>query len=121
MYKQIYNKENGEPKLVKDRYVEEIGASIFDYDKEKYTDFMPPSSLYQPIYFDEETNEWIGTPYEEWKESQNKTKPYEPSSVEKDLAESQLQLFSTQLELQELRQDNADTTKETFKVKEGIE
>lgn len=69
MYKQIYNKTNGEPELVQDRYDEESAASIFDYDKDLYTDFMPPSSLYQPIYFDEELNEWVGTPYEVWKEN----------------------------------------------------
>lgn len=121
MYKQIYNKLNGEPKLIQDNYDEKSGVSIFEYDKEKYTDSMPPNNLYQPIHFDEDSNKWIGTSYEKWKEDQNDIEPYEPSTVEVDLAQSQLQLFSTQLELQELRQENADTTKELFKVKEGIE
>lgn len=121
MYKQIYSKQNGEPELIQDRYDEESDTSVFDYDKEKYTDFMPPSDLYQPICFDEDSNEWVGTSYEEWKKYQDDIKPYEPSAVEVDLAQSQMQLFTTQLELQELRQENADTTKELFKVREGIE
>ena len=60
MYKQIYNKENGEPNLIQDNYDEKSGVSIFEYDKEKYTDSMPPNNLYQPIHFDNVLNKWIG-------------------------------------------------------------
>lgn len=121
MYKQIYNKLNGEPRLVQDRYDEASDISIFEYDKEGYTDSMPPSNLYQPIHFDNVSNEWIGVAYEEWKGNQNDTEPYKPSGLEKDLAKSQIQLFATQLELKEARQENANTTKELFKLKEGLE
>lgn len=121
MYKQIYNKLNGEPRLVQDRYDEASDISIFEYDKEEHTDSMPPSNLYQPIHFDEESNEWIGVAYEEWKGNQNDTESHKPSGLEKDLAKSQMQLFSTQLELKEARQENAKTTKELFKLKEGLE
>lgn len=120
MYKQIYSKQNGEPKLIQCRYDEVTDTSIFEYDKEEYTDSMPPSNLYQPIYFDEDPNEWIGTSYEEWKEYQDDIEPYKPSTVEVDLAQSQMQLFATQLELQEARQENAKTAKELFKMKEGL-
>ena len=121
MYKQIYNKLNGEPKLIQDNYDEKSGVSIFEYDKEKYTDSMPPNNLYQPIHFDEDSNKWIGVVYEEWKGNQNDTEPYKPSKLEKDLAKSQMQLFTTQLELKEARQENAKTTKEIFKLKVGLE
>lgn len=121
MYKQIYNKLNGEPRLVQDRYDEASDISIFEYDKEGYTDSMPPNNLYQPIHFDEESNEWIGVAYEEWKGNKKDTEPYKPSVLEKDLAKSQIQLFATQLELKEARQENANTTKELFKLKEGLE
>lgn len=121
MYKQIYNKLNGEPKLIQDSYDEASDISIFEYDKEEYTDSMPPSNLYQPIHFDNVLNEWRGVTYEEWKENQNDIVPYKPSGLEKDLAKSQMQLFATQLELQEARQENAKTTKELFKMKEGLE
>lgn len=120
MYKQIYNKQNGEPKLIQDNYDEKSGVSIFEYDKEKYTDSMPPNNLYQPIHFDNTLNDWVGVAYEEWKANQNDTGSYKPSGLEKDLAKSQMQLFATQLELQEARQENAKTAKELFKMKEGL-
>lgn len=121
MYKQIYRKTDGTPELIQDRYDEESDVSIFEYDKEKYTDSMPPNNLYQPIHFDENSNEWIGVAYEEWKGNQNDTESYKPSGLEKDLAKSQMQLFATQLELQEARQENAKSAKELFKLKEGLE
>lgn len=121
MYKQIYRKKDGMPELIQDRYDEESEVSIYEYDKDLYTDSMPPSRLYQPIQFNEETNEWVGVAYEEWKGNQNDTVSYKPSGLEKDLAKSQMQLFATQLEIKEARQENAKTTKELFKMKKGLE
>ena len=98
MYKQIYNKQNGEPKLIQDSYDEKSDVSIFEYDKEKYTDSMPPNNLYQPIHFDNVLNKWIGVNYEEWKGNQSDKESYKPSGLEKDLAKSQMQLFATQFD-----------------------
>lgn len=120
MYKQIYNKTNGEPELVQDRYDEESAASIFDYDKDLYTDFMPPSSLYHPIQFNEETNEWKGVTKEEWESNQSKP------SIDPDGTDFlNAQLISNDIEhnakIKELQQDIANLTTELLAIKGGTD
>ena len=58
---QIFRKD-GKPFL--------IDESKEGYDKDLYTDIMPPSNLYLPVKFD--GGEWVGTPYEEWKNNKLK-------------------------------------------------
>lgn len=58
---QIFRKSDGKPFL--------IDESKEGYDKDLYTEIMPPSSLYWPVKFD--GGEWVGTPYEEWKKTTN--------------------------------------------------
>ena len=121
MYKQIYRKTDGMPKLIQERYDEESEVSIFDYDQDLYTDFMPPSNLYQPIQFSEETNEWIGATREEWVESLPKDEPVNPS--ETDLLNAQL--ITNDIEhnakIKELQQDIANLTTELLTIKGGTD
>lgn len=119
MYKQIYRKTDGMPELIQDRYDEESEVSIFDYDQDLYTDSMPPSNLYQPIQFSEETNEWIGTAKEEWESNQSKP-PIEPEGT--DFLNAQL--LSNDIEhttkIEGLQQDVADLTSELLEMKGGV-
>ncbi|EZX25744.1 hypothetical protein V070_00242 [Staphylococcus aureus C0673] len=119
MYKQIYRKTDGMPELIQDRYDEESEVSIFNYDKDLYTDSMPPSHLYQPIQFNEETNEWVGTAKEEWESNQSKT-PIEPDGT--DFLNAQL--ISNDIEhnakIEGLQQDVANLTSELLEMKGGV-
>lgn len=119
MYKQIYRKTDGIPELIQDRYDEESEVSIFDYDKDLYTDSMPPSHLYQPIQFNEETNDWKGTAKEEWESNQPKT-PIEPDGT--DFLNAQL--ISNDIEhnakIEGLQQDVANLTSELLEMKGGV-
>ena len=119
MYKQIYRKTDGMPELIQDRYDEESEVSIFDYDQDLYTDSMPPSNLYQPIQFSEETNEWIGTAKEEWESNQSKP-PIEPDGT--DFLNAQL--LSNDIEhtikIEGLQQDVANLTSELLEMKGGV-
>ena len=119
MYKQIYRKTDGMPELIQDRYDEESEVSIFDYDQDLYTDSMPPSNLYQPIQFSEETNEWIGTAKEDWESNQSKP-PIEPDGT--DFLNAQL--LSNDIEhntkIEGLQQDVANLTSELLEMKGGV-
>lgn len=119
MYKQIYRKTDGRPELIQDRYDEESEVSIYEYDKDLYTDFTPPSNLYQPIQFSEETNEWIGTAKEEWESNQSKP-PIEPDGT--DFLNAQL--LSNDIEhntkIEGLQQDVANLTSELLEMKGGV-
>ncbi|MEB6292196.1 hypothetical protein [Mammaliicoccus sciuri] len=119
MYKQIYRKTDGMPELIQDRYDEESEVSIFDYDKDLYTDSMPASYLYQPIQFNEETNEWIGVTKEEWESNQSKP-PIEPDGT--DFLNAQL--ISNDIEhnakINGLEQDVANLTSELLEMKGGV-
>lgn len=101
MYKQIFNKSDGAPKLI------ETGI----FDTEQYTEIQPPNGLYQPIHFD--GKEWIGTPYEEWKKQQIETEPpKKDDETHKDqiIADLSLELLKTQEELKDVRKDISDLT-----------
>lgn len=119
MYKQIYRKTDGMPELIRDRYDEESEVSIYEYDKDLYTDSMPSSNLYQPIQFNEETNEWVGITKEEWGSNQSKP-PIEPDGT--DFLNAQL--ISNDIEhnakINGLEQDVANLTSEVLEMKGGI-
>ena len=100
---QIFRKRDGKPFL--------IDESKEGYDKDLYTDIMPPSNLYLPVKFD--GGEWIGTPYEEWKKQQVEVEtPKEDTESHKDeiIAELSLELIKTQEELNDVRKDISDLT-----------
>ncbi|MFW3528154.1 hypothetical protein [Staphylococcus caprae] len=100
---QIFRKRDGKPFL--------IDESKEGYDKDLYTDIMPPSNLYLPVKFD--GGEWVGTPYEEWKRQQVEVEvPKQDTEIHKDqiIAELSLELIRTQEELNDARKDISDLT-----------
>ncbi len=86
------------------------------YPKDEYTEVAPPEGIYQPFYYD--GNEWIGTSKEEW-ESNLIQEDREPTSEEIESARTQMELFKTQVAIQELRQENAEIIKEIVGLKGG--
>ena len=111
MFKQIYNREDGKPKLI-----ESNEEGVFNFDKFIYTDIAPTSDLYEPMYFD--GSEWIGSTKEEYEESLPKGEKTQPStseimmaSTQMQIAESSFQLRETQQKLAETMMDNAEKDK----------
>lgn len=100
MYKQIFNKSNGSPKI--------ITADTFDTDQ--YTDIQPPNGLYEPIYFN--GREWIGTSYVEWQKSKPKDEVIETLPDEKDeiIANLSIQLLEAQNAIATVQTDVANLT-----------
>ena len=99
---QIFRKRDGKPFL--------IDENKEGYDKDLYTDIMPPSNLYLPVKFD--GGEWVGTPYEEWKRQQIEEPPKKDDETHKDqiIAELSFELIKTQEELNDVRKDISDLT-----------
>ena len=111
MFKQIYNREDGKPKLI-----ESNEEGVFNFDKFIYTDIAPTSDLYEPMYFD--GSEWIGSTKEEYEESLPKEETPQPSAsdlmmagTQMQIAESSFQLRETQQKLAETMMDNAEKDK----------
>lgn len=100
MYKQIFNKSDGAPKLI------ETGI----FDTEQYTEVQPPNGLYQPIHFDGQ--KWVGTPYEEWIANHPKPDEVEEIPDEKDeiIADLSIQLLEAQNAISTVRNDVANLT-----------
>lgn len=121
MYKQIFEKKNGNPILLEERFDEISMIAIFDYDKEIYTDKKPSSDLYSPIQFDNDLNDWVGTPFDEWIEKNEPSAPYSPENVEKQLAETQMQLAKTAMQLQKSQKEIANVVIESAKKDERIQ
>ena len=73
---------------------------------------MPPSNLYLPVKFD--GGEWVGTPYEEWKNNKLKMMSNlkeEPDNNKDELiADLSLELLQTQEELKATQEDVANLT-----------
>lgn len=99
---QIFRKRDGKPFL--------IDESKEGYDKDLYTEIMPPSSLYWPVKFD--GGEWVGTPYEEWKNQQIEEPPKKDDETHKDqiIADLSLELLKTQEELRDVHKNISDLT-----------
>lgn len=122
MYKEIYNKENGDTHLIKSKIDEKSDEQVFDYDKKQYTDEQPPSDLYRPIYYDDKNKEWVGTDYKDWYDNymNNQDKDnaeyndveYIPTELEKEVSMITKLLFNSQKEVEELQQDFANLVKE---------
>lgn len=75
MFKQIYDKSNGNPILI-----ESDIEGNYSYDEFLYTAIEPPSELYEPRYFD--GNEWIGSTKEEWEQNNQEELPDQPNELE---------------------------------------
>lgn len=121
MLKQFFRKKDGKPILAEGYYIGEGGEEIFDVNEHHYTDIKPPSKLYDPIYFDDESSEWKGNTYEKWVESLPKDEPVNPS--ETDLLNAQL--ISNDIEhnqkINELQEDIANLTAELLAIKGGTD
>ncbi|AFD22347.1 hypothetical protein [Staphylococcus phage StB20] len=109
MYKQIFKKANGKPELIKSIEDEETGKEYFDYNESEYTTEIPPSNLYEPIYF--ENGKWIGATREEYLKRQTKVEIEElPDDKDTLIADLTLQLIETQNTVTNLRNDMASLT-----------
>ncbi|MDG0860334.1 hypothetical protein [Staphylococcus equorum] len=111
-FKQVYL-YNGTPYL---SFRGEDGE--YQYPDDEWTDIPPTDGIYSPFYFD--GNEWKGSTREEWLTTFPEEELYLPSNLEIDMAQTQMKLFTTQIELEQIRKDNAAMMKEIFKTREGI-
>ena len=109
MYKQIFKKTNGKPELIKSIEDEETRKEYFDYNESEYTTEIPPSNLYEPIYF--ENGKWKGATREEYLKRQPKVEIEEiPDEKDALIADLTLQLIETQEELNDVRKDISGLT-----------
>ena len=117
MYLQVFDKSNGQPKLIKQTADEETGQLKYEYDQEEYTEEMPPSSLYDPIFYRD--GRWQGLTKEQWEARQPEPEPVEPSETEIERGTMQMEIFKLQLMIQDLQDENASLTKEVVNLKGG--
>lgn len=113
MFKQIYNREDGKPKLI-----ESNEEGVFNFDKFNYTDIAPTSDLYEPMYFD--GSEWIGSSKEEYEKSLPEKEPHVPKISEIMLAQAQMQVTKTANQLIKTQQEQADTLTELTKKEQRL-
>ncbi|REI04076.1 hypothetical protein DOS62_06715 [Staphylococcus felis] len=112
--KVVYNVDDGNPFLV---VLNEEGESV--YPDFEYTEKPVPGGIYQPIYFDVEKDEWIGSTKEEYESTLD---PIEPSKKDKDLIISELtvQLAAQQLEIEKIKELTANVSLTLAQVQGGI-
>lgn len=124
MFKQIFDKTNGTPKLIQSILDEETGAERFVYDKDKYTEEMPSSELYEPMSY--KNGKWQGVSYDEWKynrsveESGEEKTPYIPNTSEKMLAQAQMQVTKTANQLMKSQKEQAALAIELVKKEQRL-
>ena len=114
MFKQIYNREDGKPKLI-----ESNEEGVFNFDKFIYTDIAPTSDLYEPMYFD--GSEWIGSTKEEYEESLPKEETPQPSASELMMASTQMQVAESSFQLRNTQKQLAQTMLESAEKDKRIE
>ena len=114
MFKQIYNREDGKPKLI-----ESNEEGVFNFDKFIYTDIAPTSDLYEPMYFD--GSEWIGSTKEEYEATLPGKEPYVPNISEIMLAQAQMQVTKTTNQLVKSQKEQAETLKELTKKEKRMQ
>ena len=102
MFKQIYNREDGKPKLI-----ESNEEGVFNFDKFIYTDIAPTSDLYEPMYFD--GSEWVGSSKEEYEESFPKEEIPQPSAYELMMASTQMQVAESSFQLRDTQKQLAQS------------
>ena len=107
MFKQIFNKSDGTPKLIDTDY----------FDTEQYTDIQPPNGLYEPVHFN--GSEWVGVSQKEWLMKRPKPEPIEPEPIEKVAANLQMQLKKSNIAQNQLQKQNAQMMLEIAKLKGG--
>ena len=114
MFKQIYNREDGRPKLI-----ESDEEGVFKFDKFIYTDIAPTSDLYEPMYFD--GSEWIGSTKEEYEESLPKEEMPQPSASELMMATTQMQIAESSFQLRETQKQLAQSMLENAEKDKRLE
>lgn len=114
MFKQIYNREDGRPKLI-----ESNEEGVFNFDKFIYTDIAPTSDLYEPMYFD--GSEWIGSTKEEYESSLPEKESHIPSVNELMLAQAQMQVAKTAARLTTSQEEQAKVNLELTKKEKRIQ
>ena len=125
MFKQIFDKTNGTPKLIQSTLDEETNTDRFVYDEDKYTEEMPPSELYEPISY--KNGKWQGISYDEWeynrsveKDEEEEKTPYEPNASEKMLAKTQMQVTKTANQLMKSQKEQAALAMELVKKEQRL-
>lgn len=100
MFKQIFNKSDGTPKLIDTDY----------FDTEQYTDIQPPNGLYEPIHFN--GSEWVGVSQKEWLENQPEEEKTEviPDKKDEIIADLSIQLLEAQNTISTIQDDVANIT-----------
>lgn len=114
MFKQIYNREDGKPKLI-----ESNEEGVFNFDKFIYTDIAPTSDLYEPMYFD--GSEWIGSSKEEYEESLPKEEIPQPSAYELMMASTQMQIAESSFQLRDTQKKLAQSMLDVAEKDKRIE
>ena len=114
MFKQIYNREDGKPKLI-----ESNEEGVFNFDKFIYTDIAPTSDLYEPMYFD--GSEWIGSTKEEYEATLPKEEIPQPSASELMMASTQMQVAESSFQLRETQKQLAQSMLEGAEKDKRIE
>lgn len=114
MFKQIYNREDGRPKLI-----ESNEEGVFNFDKFIYTDIAPTSDLYEPMYFD--GSEWVGATKEEYEGNLPEKEPHIPSVNELMLAQAQIQVTKTAARLITSQEEQAKVNLELTKKEKRIQ
>lgn len=111
--KQIYL-YNGTPVLV---YMNE--NEEYQYPNENWTEIPPPNGIYSPFYFD--GSKWIGTDRSEWLSQNGKLENYEPTVMETMLAQTQMQLAKTAVQLQKSQKELAQEIMQSVKKDKRIQ
>lgn len=114
MFKQIYNRENGRPKLI-----ESNSEGVFKFDEFLYTDIAPTPDLYEPMYFD--GNKWISATKEDYESSLPEKEPRIPSVNEYMLAQAQMQVTKTAARLITSQEEQAKVNLELTKKEKRIQ
>lgn|SRR5699024_207538 len=124
MFKQIFDKTNGTPKLIQSTLDEETSIDRFVYDEDKYTEEMPPSELYEPISY--KNGKWQGISYDEWEYNRSIEKdeeeklPYKPNANEMMLAQAQMQVTKTANQLMKSQKEQAALAIELMKKEKRL-
>ena len=87
----------------------------YQYPEEAWTEVAPHEGIYSPFYFN--GNEWIGTTKEEYEKSLPEGEPHVPNISEIMLAQAQMQVTKTAVQIQKTQNQLADAMLEIAKLK----
>lgn len=119
MLKQFFRKKDGKPILVEGYYIGDGNEEIFDVNTRHYTDIKPPSKIYDPIYFDDESEAWKGNTYEEWLDTFSEEEVDDPDRLTIQMAKTQMQTAENSFQLREMQDMVAKLESELSELKGG--